>query len=84
MTPPRSVAARQARGCTRHLSQSSPKRRVCYDRERYKIVILVENALCSFKELCRFDNRYDKPAANFLSGVVLAVYFYYLISSESA
>jgi transposase len=52
--------------------RSSRKRRVRYDRERYKGRHLIENAFCRLKDFRRVATRYDKLAANFLSGVALA------------
>ena len=52
--------------------RSSRKRKVRYDRERYKGRHLVENAFCRLKDFRRVATRYDKLAANFLSGVALA------------
>jgi transposase len=48
------------------------KRAVRYDRERYKGRHLVENAFCRLEDFRRIATRYDKLAANFLSGVALA------------
>ena len=52
--------------------RSSRKRKVRYDRERYKDRHLIENAFCRLKDFRRVATRYDKLAANFLSGVALA------------
>jgi transposase len=50
----------------------SRKRAVCYDKERYRGRYLIENAFCRLKDFRRIHTRYDKLAANFLSGVALA------------
>jgi transposase len=52
--------------------RSNRKWKVRYDRERYKDRHLVENAFCRLKDFRRVATRYDKLAANFLSGVALA------------
>lgn len=52
--------------------RSGRKRAVRYDRERYKGRHLIENAFCRLKDFRRVATRYDKLAANFLSGVALA------------
>ena len=52
--------------------RSSRKRSIRYDRERYKGRHLIENAFCRLKDFRRVATRYDKLAANFLSGVALA------------
>ena len=48
------------------------KRTVRYDKRRYRDRHLIENAFCLLKDFRRVATRYDKLAANFLSGVVLA------------
>jgi transposase len=48
------------------------KRAIRYDRQRYKERHLIENAFCRIKDFRRVATRYDKLAANFLSGVALA------------
>ena len=40
--------------------------------ERYRGRYLIENAFCRLKDFRRVHTRYDKLAANFLSGVALA------------
>jgi len=52
--------------------RSSRKRAVRYDRQRYLGRHLIENALCRLKDFRCVATRYDKLAANFLSGVALA------------
>jgi len=41
------------------------------DKERYRSRHLIENAFCRLKDFRRVHTRYDKLAANFLSGVAL-------------
>lgn len=48
------------------------KRTIRYDKQRYRERHLVENAFCRLKDFRRIATRYDKLAANFLSGVALA------------
>ncbi|RYY14098.1 MAG: IS5 family transposase [Alphaproteobacteria bacterium] len=48
------------------------KRTIRYDKDRYRGRHLVENAFCRLKDFRRVATRYDKLAANFLSGVALA------------
>lgn len=48
------------------------KRGICYDKERYRGRYPIENAFCRLKDFRRVHTRYDKLAANFLSGVALA------------
>jgi transposase len=50
----------------------SRKRAIRYDKQRYRGRHLVENAFCRLKDFRRVATRYDKLAANFLSGVALA------------
>lgn len=52
--------------------RSNRKRAVRYDRARYKGRHLIENAFCRLEAFRRVATRYDKRAANFLSGVALA------------
>ena len=47
------------------------KRVIRYDQERYRGRHLIENAFCRLKDFRRVATRYDKLAANFLSGVAL-------------
>jgi len=47
-------------------------RTIRYDKDRYRGRHLVENAFCRLKDFRRVATRYDKLAANFLSGVALA------------
>ncbi|NJR80843.1 IS5 family transposase [Sphingomonas sp. 36D10-4-7] len=48
------------------------KRAIRYDKQRYAGRHLIENAFCRLKDFRRVATRYDKLAANFLSGVALA------------
>ena len=48
------------------------RKRARYDKERYRGRHLIENAFCRLKDFRRVHTRYDKLAANFLSGVALA------------
>ena len=48
------------------------KRSIRHDTERYRRRHLIENAFCRLKDFRRVATRYDKLAANFLSGVALA------------
>lgn len=52
--------------------RSGRKRKIRYDRDRYKDRHLIENAFCRVKDLRRIVTRHDKLAADFLSGVALA------------
>ncbi|HEX8382086.1 MAG TPA: IS5 family transposase [Sphingomonas sp.] len=65
-------ALRQAGAVPVIPGRSSRKRKVRYDHERYKGRHLIENAFCRLKDFRRVATRYDKLAANFLSGVALA------------
>ena len=49
------------------------KKKLAYDRGRYRDRHLVENAFCRLKDFRRVATRYDKLADNFLSAVALAV-----------
>ncbi|QBJ25707.1 IS5 family transposase [Haematobacter massiliensis] len=53
--------------------RANRKRAVIYDKARYKERHRVENAFCRIKDYRRVATRYDKLAANFLSGVALAI-----------
>jgi transposase len=48
------------------------KRTIRCDQQRYRDRHLIENAFCRLKDFRRLATRYDKLAANFLSGVSLA------------
>jgi transposase len=50
----------------------SRKRAIRYDKQRYRDRHLIENAFCRLKDFRRVATRYNKLAANFLSGVALA------------
>lgn len=47
------------------------KRKIVYDKQRYRDRHLVENAFCRLKDFRRVATRYDKLARNFLSAVAL-------------
>ena len=49
------------------------KRKIAYDRTRYRDRHLIENAFCRIKDWRRVATRYDKLARNFLSAVALAI-----------
>jgi transposase len=49
------------------------KRRIAYDRTRYRDRHLIENAFCRLKDWRRVATRYDKLARNFLSAVAIAI-----------
>jgi transposase len=48
------------------------KRKIVYDKRRYRDRHLIENAFCRLKDFRRVATRYDKLARNFLSAVALA------------
>lgn len=52
--------------------RSNRKRKVTYDKARYRDRHLVENAFCRLKDFRRIATRYDKLGRNFLSAVALA------------
>jgi transposase len=52
--------------------RANRKRKVVYDKTRYRERHRVENAFCRIKDFRRVATRYDKLAANFLSAVALA------------
>ena len=54
------------------VSRRNRKRTIRYDKDRYRARHLIENAFCRLKDFRRIATRYDKLAANFLSGVALA------------
>ena len=55
--------------------RSNRKRAIRYDKKRYRDLHLIENAFCRMKDFRRVATRYNKLAANFLSGVALATAF---------
>lgn len=59
--------------------RSNRKRKIRYDKTRYKDRHLVENAFCRLKDFRRIATRYDKLSRNFLSGVALATILAYWI-----
>ena len=52
--------------------RSNRKRKIRYDKTRYRDRHLVENAFCRLKDFRRIATRYDKLRRNFLSAVALA------------
>ncbi len=52
--------------------RANRKRKIVYDKSRYRERHLIENAFCRLKDFRRVATRYDKLAANFLSAVALA------------
>jgi transposase len=59
--------------------RSNRKRKIRYDKTRYKDRHLVENAFCRLKDYRRVATRYDKLSRNFLSAVALATLLAYWI-----
>ena len=53
--------------------RSNRKRKIRYDKTRYKDRHLIENAFCRIKDFRRVATRYDKLARNFISAVALAI-----------
>ena len=53
------------------------KKRIRYDKQRYRERHLIENAFCRIKDFRRIATRYDKLAINFLSAVALATLLAY-------
>ena len=53
-------------------NRSNRKQPFGFDRKSYKQRHRIENAFCRLKDFRRVATRYDKLAANFLSGVALA------------
>lgn len=56
--------------------RSNRKRKIVYDRQRYRERHLIENAFCRIKDFRRVHTRYDKPVRNFLSAVAVLVAFW--------
>ncbi len=52
--------------------RSNRRRKISYDKTRYKDRHLIENAFCRLKDFRRIATRYDKLARNFLSAVAQA------------
>lgn len=52
--------------------RSNRKRKINYDKARYRERHLVENAFCRLKDFRRIATRYDKLGRNFLSACALA------------
>lgn len=59
--------------------RSNRKRKIRYDKTRYKDCHLIENAFCRLKDFRRIATRYDKLSRNFLSAVALATLLAYWI-----
>lgn len=59
--------------------RSNRKRKIRYDKRRYKDRRLVENAFCRVKDFRRVATRYDKLARNFMSAVAIAAIYYFWI-----
>jgi len=53
-------------------NKSNRKQPFSFDKNSYKQRHRIENAFCRLKDFRRVHTRYDKLAANFLSGVALA------------
>jgi transposase len=56
----------------RHTRPPQPQARRPLRSQRYRARHLIENAFCRLKDFRRVATRYDKLAANFLSGAALA------------
>lgn len=52
--------------------RSNRKRKINYDKTRYREWHLVENAFCRLKDFRRIATRYDRLGRNFLSACALA------------
>lgn len=59
--------------------RSNRKRKIRYDKKRYKDRHRIENAFCRLKDFRRIATRYDKLSRNFLSAVALATILAYWI-----
>ena len=59
--------------------RSNRKRKIRYDKTRYKDRHLIENAFGRIKDFRRVATRYDKLQRNFISAVALAVLLAYWI-----
>ena len=64
--------AERPRHQTRHPQQVEPQAAVLLRQEVLQTAARIENAFCRLKDFRRVHTRYDKLAANFLSGVALA------------
>lgn len=65
-------ALRQAGAVPVIPSRVTRKRKIIYDKARYRERHRVENAFCRIKDFRRVATRYDKLPANSLSAVALA------------
>ena len=52
--------------------RANRKRKIVYDKARYRDRHHIENAFCRLKDFRRVATRYDKLAANFLSAAAIA------------
>ena len=52
--------------------RANRKRKITYDKTRYRERHRIENAFCRLKDYRRVATRYDKLAANFLGFIKLA------------
>jgi transposase len=52
--------------------RKSRKRKIRFDKNRYKTRWMVEAVFCRLKDFRRVATRYDKLARNYLSGITLA------------
>ena len=59
--------------------RSNRKRKVTYNKARYRERHLVENAFCRLKDFRRIATRYDKLGQNFLSAIALVVVILYWV-----
>ncbi len=59
--------------------RSNRKRKIRYDKKRYKDRHRIENAFCRLKDFRRIATRYGKLSRNFLSSVALATILAYWI-----
>ena len=66
------LALRQARAVPVIPGRANRKRKIVFDKVRYRERHRIENAFCRLKDFRRVATRYDKLAANFLSAVALA------------
>lgn len=50
------------------------KKKITYDKDRYRERHLVENAFCRLKDFRRIATRYDKLGRNFVSAAAIATF----------
>lgn len=53
--------------------RSNRKRKIAYDKSRYRERHLIENAFCRLKDFRRIATRYDKLGHNFSSAAAIAI-----------